>query len=757
MGCGVDDDGILGQPDLFLGAADGSLRYFTENTYPEIIAGNPFDGINFGAATLPAFVNFDGDGDFDLVLGTGSGEIRYLENTGTSMSPDFEERFGGNNPLNINAAGPVVVRFTDFDGDRDQDAVVAEGTGNLRYFENVGDTYVADFQERFGAQNPLSGLADAERAIPAFADLDDDGDEDLLLGRNGNLRYFERGSGGYVEQSGPDSPFDNWSVGSNAAPFFHDQDGDGDFDLFIGTGSGSISYYNNTGSPTEAGFIITSGAANPMDGISAAGDAVPFLIDIDDEDGDDATNFRGPTDPRVRYTINRLHGHQAKLEAVEAFVGQILSLESLDGRNAYNDFLANEAAGVPTILSVTNNISGENGHVIVPYAAETKSASSHSATVTINAGSDRVNITGTGSFAGFHEHTTITIPGAGDGTDLETTIVRVLSATEVEVSDDATNTASNATATWDVPQRHYIYVYDSNLPYQDPAKRVWYDMDTNIVIVNASTGEWRYRKSTSTTIWPEDGDDGHLTTLPLNLAAPKGRTPASMGLDVVSLAAQVIVHGEGAVLEQVTDGQGRRLFVPGTRRLDLDPETGLRCIVPVVNYGGDGAKSDSRAYMVVGKRPDELRFTVSGPNGYSLDLADARNRIRVTAAATAGSDELVIGRNGNPSLVLPAARETARYTVKMNHLSRPGKVIRDYELVDLRTAGSLTLSLAADNSLSIEAPETEARYRLHASLRTPDGERRRDLGKQIQEAGSRRVLEPGVGANLFHPRVQERR
>jgi Ca2+-binding RTX toxin-like protein len=83
------------------------------------------------------------------------------------------------------------------DGDGDLDAVVGESGGTLRFYENTGSGAAAIYVERTGTANPFGSVDVGFQSAPSFADLDLDGDKELVLGDSvGTLSFLTNTSTG---------------------------------------------------------------------------------------------------------------------------------------------------------------------------------------------------------------------------------------------------------------------------------------------------------------------------------------------------------------------------------------------------------------------------------------------------------------------------------------------------------------------------------------------------------------------------------
>jgi hypothetical protein len=267
-----DKDGDL---DLFLGEKYGSIQYYENQIGVYNLqsgASNPFDGIDLGLWAIPSVSDVDLDGDLDLAAGNITDSIKYYEN----IEGSFDEKRGSGNPfkgiaISVAASAPT---FGDIDNDGDLDLVIGNFTDSIYFYNNDE----GDLIPVHGADNPFNGLVFGSASTPVLADLEGDGDLDLISGNiSGTLQYFINDNGNYTELVGAGNPFNGIDVGSYSAPAICDFDGDGDLDVFIGNNSGLLQYYKNV----TGVYIQQTGTNNPFDGIDFGSFIRPAFADID--------------------------------------------------------------------------------------------------------------------------------------------------------------------------------------------------------------------------------------------------------------------------------------------------------------------------------------------------------------------------------------------------------------------------------------------------------------------------------------------
>lgn len=160
---------------------------------------NPFDGIDAGTGSAPTFADLNDDGDLDLVLGAGNGTLRYFENTGSAATATYLERTGtGANPNpfhGIDAGTDSAPTFADLNNDGDLDLVVGVSDGTPRYYENIGTAAVPAIVERTGLTS-LSAAYASTLPLIVFGGQGDDSitggsADDILFGDRGRMVSFD--------------------------------------------------------------------------------------------------------------------------------------------------------------------------------------------------------------------------------------------------------------------------------------------------------------------------------------------------------------------------------------------------------------------------------------------------------------------------------------------------------------------------------------------------------------------------------------
>ncbi|SHJ30395.1 Repeat domain-containing protein [Desulfatibacillum alkenivorans DSM 16219] len=232
--------------------------------YNPLVVGDLWDAV-------PTFVDIDGDGDMDCMVGGYYGYVAFFEN----ITGEVERQKGpvtatiefacqgylqDSESNTIYAGYNAAPAFSDVDGDGDMDLLLGSAYGPLVFFENTGDKYGYSFEERTQDENPFRvdpGVASA----PVFADINGDGLDDLFTGTNGYNSFYSE----YI-------------MANPMVPYFGSTDS-----LEAMLSNNSIRYYQNTGTKTEPDY--RSRGDNPFNLGPVAATSIPALGDVDG-DGD---------------------------------------------------------------------------------------------------------------------------------------------------------------------------------------------------------------------------------------------------------------------------------------------------------------------------------------------------------------------------------------------------------------------------------------------------------------------------------------
>ena len=273
----IDKDEAL---DLFVGEIEGNINFYRNSGTPT----NPnftlvTEDIAFNqnrVRSAPTFADIDDDGVFDLFVGQTDGQINYYKNVGTP--PDITFTLIMENFVSLDLGSWSTVRLADIDADEDLDLFIGEGS-TLNFYRNTGTATNSNFIH----ETDEFALVRSASPFPCFVDIDKDGDLDLFVGGLGTIRFYRnRGTASepiFVLETNEYASID---VGFDSALDFADIDNDGDFDLFIGESEGKIYFYRNTGTATQANYILET---NNFASIDVEFNSAPFFTDIDN-DGD---------------------------------------------------------------------------------------------------------------------------------------------------------------------------------------------------------------------------------------------------------------------------------------------------------------------------------------------------------------------------------------------------------------------------------------------------------------------------------------
>ncbi len=234
----------------------------------------------------PRFINwkmvdYDGDGDHDLVAGIDDwldygwdnafndkgvwtngplhGYVYLIENQNGKYLNKGRIKAGGEV---LDVYGAPTPNFADYDGDGDLDLVCGEFLDKLTYFENIGSKTSPEYAKGKVLSNK-SGIIkmDLEMIIPVSIDWDKDGAVDLIVGDEDGRVAFIRNTG-KLKKGIPqfESPVyfkqkpGYVKFGALVTPYSVDWDDDGDEDIIAGNSAGYFSLIENKGGGENPNF-----------------------------------------------------------------------------------------------------------------------------------------------------------------------------------------------------------------------------------------------------------------------------------------------------------------------------------------------------------------------------------------------------------------------------------------------------------------------------------------------------------------------
>ncbi|MCC9608945.1 VCBS repeat-containing protein [Blastopirellula sp. JC732] len=244
-------------------------------------AGGPVDV--FGMPT-PNLADFDGDGDLDLLCGEFLDGFTYFENAGTRKEPHFaagRKLTHNGQPLKMDLQ-MITPTAIDWDADGDVDLIVGDEDGRVALVEHTGkiENGTPQFLPPVYFQQQAERLKFGALVTPYSVDWDGDGDQDVIAGNSaGYIALIENTDGGNPPKWAPPQllEVDGKPIRVQAGPngsiqgpaeakwgyttlSVADWDHDGRLDLIVNSIWGRVEWYKNLG-----GSPAKLAAAQPLE------------------------------------------------------------------------------------------------------------------------------------------------------------------------------------------------------------------------------------------------------------------------------------------------------------------------------------------------------------------------------------------------------------------------------------------------------------------------------------------------------------
>ena len=333
----------------------------------------------------PYLFDFDKDGDKDLLVANfnSSGEdynnTIYYENTGSTSNPVFtyvKNRFLIDEMVDVGTSSHPV--FFDWDGDGLKDLLISndgyyEGgnyVSKVALYKNVSQGSNYQFQNISDSILNFRSLNIIGTRL-AFGDLNNDGDQDLLVGdATGRLSYFQNiGSTTNTNLIFSQGYFQNIDVGADAAPQLVDVNRDGLLDLLVGERNGNINYYRNTGSLSFPVFSFeTDSFGKVIVGLATygIGYSAPLLFDVNGNYELLVGSYKG-----TLFHYNNIDGNlTGAFQLIDSTYQNIKeptkaypAMNDVDGDGKYDLVVGNQSGGVVFYSQYLNNSIAENANM----------------------------------------------------------------------------------------------------------------------------------------------------------------------------------------------------------------------------------------------------------------------------------------------------------------------------------------------------------------------------------------------------------
>ncbi|OUC14818.1 MAG: hypothetical protein B0A82_10885 [Alkalinema sp. CACIAM 70d] len=286
---------------------------------------NGFDlaGINFGANARPTFVDFDQDGDLDIVVGGEDGKIRYYESYKGKFY-QMQEKFNPFRKINLGNrlnASPTIV---DIDGNGTLDLIIGKGDGTIeQYRDMVAQFYrpiakLPKFSLALGTYefSYRNGWKSFNREPRQMADINGDGLADIVgFGSGGVYVALSRGDGSFSSAYRATYEFGNgdreWPSFDRYPRFMADVNRDGRADI---VGFGWDGVYVSLAN-TQGKFNPSYKASNEFSYTSGWRSFEAFPRQVADVNGDGYVDLIGFGEAGTYISLGQSNGRFANAKA----------------------------------------------------------------------------------------------------------------------------------------------------------------------------------------------------------------------------------------------------------------------------------------------------------------------------------------------------------------------------------------------------------------------------------------------------------